>query len=105
MHAVQEMRGVLSGRYRTIRLDFRTRPSTSLAHAVPLTYRIDAGSSFSFRKANAESVKRSVPRGRSSSKRWGEFQVDVGTIVVATGYDPFDPRLKPEFGSGVTGTC
>jgi heterodisulfide reductase subunit A len=29
-----------------------------------------------------------------------EFQVEVGTIVVATGYDPFDPKIKPEFGYG-----
>ena len=30
-----------------------------------------------------------------------EFQVDIGTIVVATGYDVFDPKLKPEFGYGL----
>jgi heterodisulfide reductase subunit A len=30
-----------------------------------------------------------------------EFQTDIGTIVVATGYDLFDPRLKPEFGYGL----
>ena len=29
-----------------------------------------------------------------------EFQVDIGTIIVATGYDVFDPKLKPEFGYG-----
>jgi len=27
--------------------------------------------------------------------------IDVGTIVVATGFDVFDPRRKPEFGYGV----
>jgi heterodisulfide reductase subunit A len=30
-----------------------------------------------------------------------EFQVDIGTIIVATGYDVFDPKLKPEFGYGL----
>jgi heterodisulfide reductase subunit A len=30
-----------------------------------------------------------------------EYQFDIGTIIVATGYDPFDPRLKPEFGYGL----
>lgn len=29
------------------------------------------------------------------------LDVDVGAIVVATGYDVFDPNLKPEFGYGV----
>ena len=28
------------------------------------------------------------------------MELDVGAIIVATGYDPFDPRLKPEFGYG-----
>jgi heterodisulfide reductase subunit A len=28
------------------------------------------------------------------------FSVDVGTIVVATGFDLFDPTLKPEYGYG-----
>jgi heterodisulfide reductase subunit A len=28
------------------------------------------------------------------------IELDVGTVVVATGFDPFDARLKPEFGYG-----
>ncbi|MEO0112888.1 MAG: CoB--CoM heterodisulfide reductase iron-sulfur subunit A family protein [candidate division WOR-3 bacterium] len=28
------------------------------------------------------------------------IEIDVGAIVVATGYEEFDPRLKPEFGYG-----
>lgn len=28
-------------------------------------------------------------------------EVDVGTVIVATGFDVFDPRRKPEFGYGV----
>jgi heterodisulfide reductase subunit A len=28
-------------------------------------------------------------------------ELKVGSIVVATGFDPFDPKLKPEFGYGV----
>jgi heterodisulfide reductase subunit A len=27
-----------------------------------------------------------------------ELRLEVGSIIVATGYDPFDPRRKPEFG-------
>jgi heterodisulfide reductase subunit A len=29
------------------------------------------------------------------------IELKVGSIVVATGFDPFDPKLKPEFGYGV----
>jgi heterodisulfide reductase subunit A len=29
------------------------------------------------------------------------LEKDVGSIIVATGFDPFDPKLKPEFGYGV----
>ena len=28
-------------------------------------------------------------------------EFEVGTIVVATGYDEFDPNIKPELGYGV----
>jgi heterodisulfide reductase subunit A len=35
-------------------------------------------------------------------KRSGETtELEVGAIVVATGYEPFDPRLKPEFAYGI----
>ncbi len=29
------------------------------------------------------------------------LELDVGAIIVATGFDVFDPHLKPEFGYGV----
>ena len=35
-------------------------------------------------------------------KRSGETtELEVGTIIVATGYEPFDPRQKPEFAYGI----
>ncbi len=30
----------------------------------------------------------------------GQRKIKVGAVIIATGYDPFDPRLKPEFGYG-----
>ena len=30
----------------------------------------------------------------------GQRKIKVGGIVIATGFDPFDPRLKPEYGYG-----
>ena len=29
------------------------------------------------------------------------IEIGVGSIIVATGFDPFDPKLKPEFGYGI----
>lgn len=29
------------------------------------------------------------------------FEINVGVIIVATGFDPFDPKKKPEFGYGI----
>ena len=29
-----------------------------------------------------------------------EIEIQVGALIVATGYDPFDPQRKPEFGHG-----
>jgi heterodisulfide reductase subunit A len=35
------------------------------------------------------------------TERPKRFDLDVGAVIVATGYDVFDPHLKPEFGYGV----
>jgi heterodisulfide reductase subunit A len=46
-----------------------------------------------------------VERKRNLSSRsrqgGGTVEIEVGAIVVATGYEPFDPRLKPEFAYGI----
>jgi heterodisulfide reductase subunit A2 len=34
------------------------------------------------------------------SQREQERKLQVGAVIVATGYDPFDPQRKPEFGHG-----
>ena len=84
-------------------LGLSERPAIYLPspHAVPLTYRIDAGSCLFLQKGECGKCKEVCPEGAVQFEEVGvEFQVDVGTIVVATGYDPFDPRLKPEFGYG-----
>ena len=42
-----------------------------------------------------------APRTPSiSASRRTEVTLEVGAIIVATGYDPFDARRKPEFGYG-----
>jgi heterodisulfide reductase subunit A len=70
--------------------------------AVPLTYLIDAKNCLFLQKGECGKCREVCPEGAVRFEEVGiEFQVDVGTIIVATGYDPFDPRLKPEFGYGL----
>lgn len=35
------------------------------------------------------------------NQKAGEREVEIGTIVMATGYEVFDPHLKPEYGYGI----
>jgi heterodisulfide reductase subunit A len=70
--------------------------------AVPFSYVIDSNSCLFFQKGECGKCKEICPEGAVQFEEVGmEFQVEVGTIVVATGYDPFDPKLKPEFGYGL----
>jgi heterodisulfide reductase subunit A2 len=42
-----------------------------------------------------------TPEGEELKARGQERELSVGTIIVATGYEVFDARLKPEYGYGV----
>jgi heterodisulfide reductase subunit A len=67
--------------------------------AVPLTFTIDSQSCLFLQKGECGKCREICPEGAVEFEQVGvEFQFDIGTIIVATGYDPFDPRLKPEFG-------
>jgi heterodisulfide reductase subunit A len=41
------------------------------------------------------------PEAIDFEQREEELELEVGSIIVATGYDVFDARLKPEFGYGI----
>jgi heterodisulfide reductase subunit A len=70
--------------------------------AVPFSYVIDSKSCLFLQKGECGKCKEICPESAVQFEEVGmEFQVEVGTIVVATGYDPFDPKLKPEFGYGL----
>jgi heterodisulfide reductase subunit A len=69
--------------------------------AVPGSYLIDANHCLYLKKGECGKCREVCPEGAVQFEEVGmEFQVEVGTIIVATGYDPFDPKLKPEFGYG-----
>jgi heterodisulfide reductase subunit A len=67
--------------------------------AFPPSYRIDSKNCLYLQKGECGKCKEVCPEGAVRFEEVGmEFEIEVGTIIVATGYDPFDPRLKPEFG-------
>ena len=70
--------------------------------AVPFSYVIDSKSCLFLQRGECGKCKEICPESAVQFEEVGmEFQAEVGTIVVATGYDPFDPKLKPEFGYGL----
>jgi heterodisulfide reductase subunit A len=71
-------------------------------YAVPFTYLIDSKNCLFLQKGECGRCRGVCPEGAIQFEEVGmTFQIDVGTIIVATGYDVFDPRLKPEFGYGL----
>ena len=71
-------------------------------HAVPFTYTVDSENCLFLQKGECGKCREICPEGAVEFEQVGlEYQFDIGTIIVATGYDPFDPRLKPEFGYGL----
>jgi len=79
------------------------RPAIHLPspYAVPYSYLIDPRCCLYLQKRECGKCKEVCPQG---AIRFEEvevtFQVDVGGVIVATGYDLFDPGFKPEFGYG-----
>ncbi len=79
------------------------RPAIHLpsSYAVPYSYRIDPRCCLYLQKGECGKCKEVCPQG---AVRFEETevtcQIDAGSVIVATGYDLFDPRFKPEFGYG-----
>jgi len=84
-------------------LGLTERPAIYLPspHASPATYLIDSKNCLYLQKGECGKCREICPEGAVRFEEVGmEFQIGVGTIIVATGYDLFDPLLKPELGYG-----
>jgi heterodisulfide reductase subunit A len=73
--------------------------------AVPLKYTVDPAACLYLTRGRCGKTflcKEACPADAIDFEQSEEFvDVEVGAIVVATGFDLIDPRLKPEFGYGV----
>jgi len=71
--------------------------------AVPLKAAIDHQSCLFFSKGKCtKSCAAACQAGAIDFEQREEIvEIEVGAIIVATGFDPFNPKLKPEFGYGL----
>jgi heterodisulfide reductase subunit A len=71
--------------------------------AVPLKAVIDQASCLFLSKGKCKKACAQACRAEAINFEQKEemIEMDVGSIIVATGFDPFNPKLKPEFGYGI----
>ncbi|NIS61230.1 MAG: FAD-dependent oxidoreductase, partial [Proteobacteria bacterium] len=80
-------------------LDRRPAIYLPFPQAIPHCYLIDPGACLYLTKGECGRCVEKCPSGAVDfAQREEESTIDAGTIVVASGFEPFDARLKPEFG-------
>ena len=80
-------------------LDHRPAIYLPFSQAIPHSYVIDPNAcQYVARGECGECIGICPSRAIDLSQEGEEMTVEVGTIVIATGFEPFDARQKPEFG-------
>jgi len=84
-------------------LGLNHRPAIYLpfSQAIPHSYVVDPDACHYVRRGECARCLEVCPPGAIDLTQKGkERTIEVGTIVLATGFEPFDASLKPEFGYG-----
>lgn len=80
-------------------LSYRSAIYLPSPFAVPYSYTIDSDNCLFLKKGECGKCREVCPQGAIQFEEVGmEVWLDVGTIIVSTGFEPFNPELKPEFG-------
>lgn len=67
--------------------------------SIPFSYIIDPLNCLFLQRGECGKCRDICPEGAIQFEEFGlDMWLEVGTIIVATGFEPFDPRIKPEFG-------
>jgi heterodisulfide reductase subunit A len=82
-------------------LGYRKAVYTAFPQAVPKYPVIDHENCIFFQKGTCRACEKFCPTGAINFKQQEEFiTVEVGNIIIATGYDLFDARRIPQYGYG-----
>ena len=73
----------------------------TFAQAVPLVYTIDKENCLYFKKGRCRACEKFCENNAICFDQEDEIiEIDVGAVILATGYETFDACLKPEYGYG-----
>ncbi|OEU46882.1 MAG: heterodisulfide reductase [Desulfobacterales bacterium S3730MH5] len=73
----------------------------TFAQAVPLVYTIDKENCLYFKKGRCRACEKFCENNAVDFDQKDEIvEIDVGAVILATGYETFDARQKPEYGYG-----
>ena len=82
-------------------LGYRKAVYTAFPQAVPKYPVIDRENCTFFQRGTCKACQKFCPTGAINFDQQDEFiTVEVGNIILATGYDLFDPRRNPSYGYG-----
>jgi len=86
-------------------LDKRSAIYLAFPQAVPAKYRVDPGQCLLLCSGQCEAgppCREACPEDAVDfNQRESVLELEVGTVIVATGFDVFDASLKPEYGYGI----